>query len=158
MSGENLLTAQPRQAPREGPAPAAPVRLQGRMTPSGYKAENAAWKPFLTRPDPSLGKRHDGSVRLAGRDPMKIPPATLIKAGHPNRRTSALVSALGNPNGQHAGNEEGDPMGALEAIRSYRDVPAYCNGCAGDALSRRKCAVINCPPVGIPNRAQSSQP
>ena len=108
------------------------------MTPTGYKAENTAWKPFLTRPDPSLGERHDGTPRLAGLDPMKIPPATLIMAGHPNRANEALRSALCNY-------DHGDPVEALSRVRAYRDIPAYCNGCAGDALSRRKCAVINCP-------------
>ena len=127
------------------PDPAAPVRLQGRMTPNGYKAENAAWLPFLTYPDKRLGTRPDGSIRRAGHDPMKLPLETLTKFGHPNRRTSALVSALGNPNGLSIENADGDPMEALEAVRSYRDIPAYCNGCAGDADSRRRCAIINCP-------------
>jgi hypothetical protein len=108
------------------------------MTPKGYQAENSAWRPFLTRPDPSLGKRHDGSPRLAGRDPMKIAPATLIKAGHPNRSTEELRSAL-------CDHGNGDPAGRIDGVRAYRDIPAYCNACSGDALSRRKCAVINCP-------------
>lgn len=127
------------------PDPVAPVRLQGRMTPNGYQSENSAWKPFLTYPDKRLGTRHDGSPRLAGRDPMKIPLDVLRKSGHPRRSTKALVTALANPGNHHGGNEEGDPMDALEAVRAYRDIPAYCNECAGDAPSRRKCAVINCP-------------
>jgi len=131
--------------PREEAAPAAPVRLQGRMTPKGYEPENKAWKAFLTFPDKRLGTRADGSPRLAGRDPLKLPPETLAKAGHPNRSTRALVRALGNPNNQYAGNEEGDPVEALSEIRAYRDIPPYCEGCAGDARLRRKCAVINCP-------------
>ena len=76
------------------PPPASPVRLQGRMTPTGYEPENKAWKPFLTRPDPSLGERHDGTPRLAGLDPMKIPPATLIMAGHPNRKQALWFPRL----------------------------------------------------------------
>lgn len=132
-------------SPLSEPEPVAPVRLRGRMTPNGYQSENHAWWKFLTRPDPSLGERHDGSPRLAGRDPMKILPATLTKAGHPPRRTSALVSALGNPGGRQAGNEDGDPMGPLECIKGYRDIPAYCDACAGTAQSRRRCACIDCP-------------
>lgn len=132
-------------APRKEPAPAAPVRLQGRMTPHGYEAENEAWKVFLTQPDKRLGTRPDGSPRLAGRDPLMLPLEILVKAGHPNRRTSALVSALGNPNGHRDGNEEGDPMGGLSAIRVCGDIPDYCNECAGGAFLRRKCGVIDCP-------------
>ena len=125
------------------PAAAAPVRLAGRMGPNGYEAENREWLPFLTRPDRRLGTRGDGRPRRAGLDPMELPLSVLIASGHPPRRTSALVSALGNPNNQHAGNEEGDPMGALGEIRSCRDIPAYCDECAGSAHLRRRCAATD---------------
>ena len=128
---------------RAEPAPAAPVRLQGRMAPNGYEAENAAWKPFLTYPDKRLGTRHDGSPRLAGHDPMKLPPELLTKAGHPKRSMAQLRLALGNPNRLHTENADGDPR--LDEVRVYRDVKAYCDGCAGDAQSRRRCAVTHCP-------------
>lgn len=145
MQLESSVAPAPLRQPHKEPAPAAPVRLQGRMTPKGYEPENKAWKAFLTFPDKRLGTRADGSTRLAGRDPLKLPLEILVNAGHPNRRTSALVSALGNPNGQRDGNEEGDPMGALETVRACRDIPAYCDECAGSAHLRRKCATINCP-------------
>ena len=135
----------PAPARHEEPAPVAPARLQGRMTPNGYEAENAAWLPYLTYPDKRLGTRADGSPRLAGRNPMELSLETLRKAGHPNRSTRALIRALGNPNGQHEDNEEGDPMRTLEAVSAYRDIPAYCNECAGDASARRRCATVNCP-------------
>ncbi len=85
-----MLTAQtvcremadlPKSDKAHHPAPAAPVRLQGRMTPAGYQAENSAWRPFLTRPDPGLGERHDGTPRLAGLDPMKDPAGDLDPGG-----------------------------------------------------------------------------
>jgi len=142
---EAAFAAQAPLPARTEPDPVAPVRLQGRMTPNGYQAENSAWKPFLTYPDKRLGTRADGSPRLAGRDPMQIPIETLRKAGHPKRSTAALVRALVNPNAQHTGNEEGDPIGPLECIRGYRDIPAYCDTCAGSAHLRRKCATIDCP-------------
>ena len=80
MRRDSLSLAAPTSAPLE-PAPAPPVRLQGRMTPKGYEAENSAWKPFLTYPDKRLGTRADGSPRLAGCDPMKLP-----LDGHPRRQ------------------------------------------------------------------------
>lgn len=120
----HLLGGAP-DTPREMPAPVPPVALRGRMTPSGYVSENSAWRPFLTYPD----KRY-GSPRLAGCDPMTLPLDVLTKAGHPNRSTRELVRAYGE---------------GAEHIRSYRDIPAHCNECSsGDAISRRKCAIINC--------------
>ncbi len=135
----------PSRQPRQEPAPAAPVRLKGRMTPRGYEPENEAWTALLTFPDKRLGKRADGSARLAGIDPLKLPLDTLRKAGHPNRSTRDLVRALGNPSNQHASNEVGDPMEALGRVTGYSDLPEYCNACAGDAVARRRCATINCP-------------
>lgn len=98
------------------PAPSAPVRLKGRMTPNGYKPENAAWKPWLTK-------------HKRGHDPMKLPPELLTKAGHPPRSTRALVRAYGE-----------------DVIEAYRDIPAHCLDCSsGSASARRNCAVIDCP-------------
>jgi hypothetical protein len=45
--------ALPASVGREEPAPVAPVRLQGRMTPNGYQAENSA---------PNLMRSPDGST------------------------------------------------------------------------------------------------
>ena len=36
-------------------------------------------------------------------------------------------------------------MGPLSEIRACRDIPAYCDACAGSARLRRKCACINRP-------------
>lgn len=127
------------------PAPVAPVRLLGVMTPTGYQSENSAWKPFLTRPDKSLGKRADGTFRFAGLNPMKLSTALLEKAGHPQRKTEALVSALCNPSKKTAEYAEGDSIEVVERVKGYKDIPAYCDECSGDRLSRRKCAIINCP-------------
>ena len=138
---------------RAEPAPAAPVRLQGRMGLNGYEAENAAWIPYLTYPDRRLGTRHDGSPRLAGHDPMKLPPELLTKAGHPKRSMAQLRLALGNPNRLHTENADGDLR--LDEVRVYRDVKAYCDGCAGDAQSRRRCAIDA---LSILARSHGTQP
>jgi len=114
---------------QEEPTPVAPVRLQGRMTPNGYEPANRAWRPFLTYP--TKRTRADGSPRLAGHDPLTLSLDVLTESGHPNRSTRDLVRAYGE---------------GAEGIRSYRDIPAHCDECSsGDASSRRKCAIINCP-------------
>lgn len=129
----------------EAPVKAEPCRLQGRMTPKGYEPENAAWLPILTYRDERLGNRADGSPRRAGHDPMKLPLDVLSASGHPRRGTGELIRALNNPNRLHAENADGDPIAALQEVRGYRDIPAYCDACSGSAHLRRKCATINCP-------------
>jgi hypothetical protein len=114
--------------PREKPAPAAPVRLRGRMTPKGYRSENADWLPFLTYA--TKQRRHDGTPRRAGRDPMTLSLDVLTKAGHPKRSMKAILRAYGE---------------GAEGVRTLRDVVDHCNECAGGNTARRKCAVINCP-------------
>ena len=124
------------------------------MTPKGYQAENAAWMPFLTQPDKRLGTRSDGSFRLAGRDPLKIPLNVLRKAGHPNRSTRDLVRVPSNPNGLHGGNEEGDPMDRLNEIRGYRDIPDYWDGCAGILFRGANARPLTLPVLALSQGAQ----
>ena len=114
------------------------------MTPNGYQPENRAYRDVLTYPDKSLGSRADGSPRRWSR-PYDDSPDVLTQAGHPPRRIRELVRALSNPDGLHAGKESGDPIEGLQEVRAYRDIPAYCDGCAGSAVLRRKCASYDCP-------------
>jgi hypothetical protein len=55
--------------------------------------ENHGWLPYLT--NGVLGRR------CVGLDPMTIPVEVLIAAGHPPRRTRALVSAFMGHNPHH---------------------------------------------------------
>jgi hypothetical protein len=111
------------------PAPrplARPVSLKGRVGPDGYEPENAEWWEVLTTPAPS------GEQRRYGCDPMSIPPEVLAAAGHPVRRTRAILSALGD--------EPVDPD-----IRSYKDLRRHCLKCAESPSEVRRCTVIDCP-------------
>jgi hypothetical protein len=109
------------------PTPIAqPVSLKGRMSPDGYEPENVAWWEVLTSPSAN------GERRRYGRDPMSIPPEVLTAAGHPPRRTRAVVSALGDEVNGHA-------------IRSYKDLRRYCLNCAESLSEVRRCSVIDCP-------------
>ena len=117
-----------------------PVRQRGKMTPDGWRSENAAWLEELTEPHPTRP-----GFRI-GRDPMTIDVAILAMAGHPPRRTGALVSAkraaMGDAEDWYAG------------VRSYSDIPRLvCAPCSDvdDDRQRlnlgpiRRCAVIACP-------------
>jgi len=109
------------------PRPAAePVCLKGRMGPYGYEPQNAAWWEVLTSPSPK------GERRRYGRDPMSIPPEVLVAAGHPPRRTRAVVSTLRDDVRGHD-------------IRSHKDLRRYCLTCAESPSEVRRCVVIDCP-------------
>jgi len=109
---------------------AKPVSLKGRMIPGrGYQPENGQWYEVLTTPN---GKGIDGQGR-DGRDPMSIPPEVLTKAGHPPRRTRAIIKALGDEPIDHE-------------IRRYKDLRQHCIDCSsGSKAEVRRCPIINCP-------------
>ncbi len=116
------------KAPLPLPMP-RPVALRGKMTPDGYVPENWAWLDVLTCPN---GKSSKGQ-RRDGRDPMSILPAVLTQAGHPPRRTRAIIKALGD-----------EPI--AHDMRRCKDLRKHCLDCsAGSRAGVRRCAIINCP-------------
>ena len=113
-----------RPAPR---AVARPVSLKGRMGLDGYEPENSEWWEVLTFP------ALNGEPRRHGRDPMSIPPEVLTAAGHPPRRTRAVLSALGD-----------EPI--AQEIRGHKDLRQHCLACSsGSKAAVRRCVIIDCP-------------
>jgi hypothetical protein len=107
---------------------AAPVSMKGRMTDNGYQPENHQWLDHLLE--------RDEHGKLVGRDPMTVDLDVLKNAGHPPRRTNALVAAW---------SDRGDePLFA--PIKEVRDIREHCLGCsAGASREVRECRIINCP-------------
>jgi hypothetical protein len=104
-----------------------PVSLKGRMTEDGKLPENWEWWDELTTPSRKGGRRR------YGRNPMSIPPEVLTAAGHPPRRTRAILSALGD-----------EPI--IHEIRGYKDLRQHCLACSsGSKAAVRCCAIIDCP-------------
>jgi len=99
------------------------VSGKGHMGPNGYIPENDAYWHELT-------EEVDG--RRQGRDPMAIPAEILSVSGHPVRRTSRLVSALGD-------------VPLVDGLRRYRDLRRQCLDCADGEADVRRCAAIDCP-------------
>jgi hypothetical protein len=95
------------------------------MTSNGSRSENHQWIDVLLDLAPC-------GYALLGKDPMEIDLDKLSASGHPPRRTSALVSAMGDIPG-------------LNDIREYADIRQHCLGCAETVGEVRKCAVIACP-------------
>jgi hypothetical protein len=108
--------------------PAIPVSRQGRMTAHGWQFENHQWLDQLLE--------RDEHGKLVGRNPMDVPLDVLKSAGHPPRRTAALVAAW---------SDRGDePLFA--PIKEVRDIRDHCLGCsAGVQREVRECRIINCP-------------
>lgn len=98
-----------------------PVSGRGIMSAKGYVPENAAYRDILT--DTVSGK-------TIGRNPMDIPLDDLNRAGHPNRRTRDVVSALED---------------VFVDIRRHKDIRRHCLECVENAAEVRRCAVIDCP-------------
>jgi hypothetical protein len=107
---------------------AAPVSMKGRMTGNGFQPENHEWLDQL------LERNEHG--KLVGRNPMEVPLDLLRNAGHPPRRTAALVAAW---------SDRGDePLFA--PVKEVRDIRNHCLECsAGVAREVRECRIINCP-------------
>jgi hypothetical protein len=110
------------------PKPAAPVSRQGRMTADGFQPENHQWLDLL------LERNEHG--KAVGRNPMDVELDVLKSAGHPPRRTAALVAAW---------SDRGDePLFA--PIKEVRDIRDHCLACsAGEQREVRECRIINCP-------------
>lgn len=93
------------------------------MTPHGYAPENVGHLDHLT-------EIADG--RRVGRDPMALPVDVLTAAGHGPRRTTRIVSALGD-------------VPLVDGLRRYKDLRRQCLACAENAAEVRRCAIIDCP-------------
>jgi hypothetical protein len=108
--------------------PAEPVSMRGRVTSDGYRPENHQWLDQLLE--------RDEHGKLVGRNPMDIDLDVLKNAGHPPRRTAALVAAW---------SDRGDES-LFAPIREVRDIRTHCLECsAGGAREVRECRIINCP-------------
>jgi hypothetical protein len=128
--GTSLPASQEQPKICRAPRPLArPVSLKGRMVPGqGYQPENSEWFDELTEPGKGI-RRH----RRVGRHPMSIPPAVLAAAGHPPRRTRALVKDLGDEPINHE-------------IRRHSDLSKHCRDCSADSKQEvRYCPIIDCP-------------
>ena len=68
---------------------------------------------------------------------MSIEPDPLTAAGHPPRRTRAIVSALSVA-------LDLDLKAEFDLVE-YRDLRRYCLDCAENYAEVRRCAIINCP-------------
>ncbi len=79
-------------------------------------------------------------TQCAGLDPMEIDPAVLTAAGHPPRRTRAVVAAYKRVMG-------GDCFSAsVERAQRHKDIRTACLGCAaGNAAELRRCTTFWCP-------------
>ena len=125
--GAPLAASQiPTQTCRQPKPLTRPVSLRDRIiVGQGYEPENGEWFEALTE----RSKYH----RRVGRDPMSIPLQVLIAAGHPPRRTRAIVNALGD-----------EPI--EQEIRCHSHLRKHCLDCsAGSKVAVRQCAIIDCP-------------
>jgi hypothetical protein len=81
----------------------------------------------------NLGKQCEGL------DPMEIDPAVLTAAGHPPRRTSAVVAAYKKVMG-------GDIFAVEFArIKRHKHIRAYCKTCVENEAEVRRCTTFWCP-------------
>ena len=114
----------------------------GKMDPDGggYIPRTMPGSSILTEPGTGRTDRK-GRSRRVGRDPMTIPSDVLTAAGHPPRRTSAVVSAL-------SAALDLDLRAEFDLVE-YRDLRRYCLTCADSSGAVRHCAIINCPAWGF---------
>jgi hypothetical protein len=103
--------------------PCARVSGAGTMTPHGYAPENIDHFDRLTE---------IVNGRRIGRDPMALPVAILTAAGHGPRRTSSIVSALGE-------------VPRVDGLKRCKHLRRQCLACAENSAEVRRCAIIDCP-------------
>jgi hypothetical protein len=78
-----------------------------------------------------LGKQCEGL------NPLEIDPAVLTAAGHPPRRTSAVVAAFNKI--------MGGEIFAVARIKRHSDIRAYCMTCVANSAEVRRCTTFWCP-------------
>jgi hypothetical protein len=114
-----------------------PVALRGHSTrKSARTAASSTFNPLHVPDGLSNGKR---GRQCAGLDPLEIDPAVLTAAGHPPRRTSAVVAAYDRI--------MGGEIFAVEftRIKRHGNIRDYCLTCIENAAEVRRCTTFRCP-------------
>ena len=128
-------------------AAGAPLDSRGTSTPKSEERQPArrnralcdassTFDPLHVPDGLSNGKR---GRQCAGLDPMEVDPAVLTVAGHPPRRTSAVVAAYDRI--------MGGEIFAVEftRIKRHGNIRDYCLTCVENAAEVRRCTTFWCP-------------